>query len=55
MHNVPGMPLGVFATATGPMLAAVGVFTVAFIGNAGHGGACPARSDRHFGRGRRNS
>jgi amidohydrolase len=41
MHNFPGLPIGMFATNAGPMLASVGVFTASFLGNAGHGGLAP--------------
>ncbi|WP_458097143.1 M20 aminoacylase family protein [Roseomonas sp. WA12] len=39
MHNAPDLPLGQFATRTGPALAAADRFVVTFRGTGGHGGA----------------
>ncbi|MBP0492476.1 M20 aminoacylase family protein [Roseomonas indoligenes] len=39
LHNEPGLPVGQFATRTGPALAAADRFTVTFRGTGGHGGA----------------
>jgi amidohydrolase len=39
MHNAPGLPVGKFATRTGPFLAASDSWTVTFRGPGGHGGA----------------
>jgi hippurate hydrolase len=39
MHNMPGLPVGKFATRTGPFLAASDSWTVTFRGSGGHGGA----------------
>lgn len=41
LHNAPGLPVGTFATRTGPMMAASGIFSVVFTGTGGHGGARP--------------
>jgi hippurate hydrolase len=41
LHNAPGLPVGTFATRTGPMMAASGIFSVVFTGAGGHGGARP--------------
>jgi len=41
MHNGPGLPVGMFATNVGPLLAATGIFTAVFLGNGGHGGLAP--------------
>lgn len=38
MHNMPGVPVGSFATRAGPLMAASGRWTVAFRGTGGHGG-----------------
>jgi amidohydrolase len=38
MHNHPGLPVGKFATRTGPFLAASDTWTVKFLGTGGHGG-----------------
>lgn len=39
MHNAPGVPVGMFATRTGPFMAASDTWTVTFKGTGGHGGA----------------
>jgi hippurate hydrolase len=39
MHNLPGIPAGVFRTRTGAFLAASDTFSVTFTGTGGHGGA----------------
>jgi hippurate hydrolase len=39
MHNMPGLPVGKFATRVGPFLAASDTWTVTFLGTGGHGGA----------------
>jgi amidohydrolase len=39
IHNWPGLPLGSFATATGPMMAAGDTWTITLTGTGGHGGA----------------
>jgi amidohydrolase len=39
MHNMPGLPVGKFATRVGPFLAASDTWTVTFCGTGGHGGA----------------
>ena len=39
MHNIPGLPVGKFATRTGPFLAASDSWSVTFHGTGGHGGA----------------
>lgn len=41
LHNAPGLPVGTFATRTGPMMAAAGIFSVVFTGTGGHGGGRP--------------
>ena len=41
LHNQPGLPLGEFATRTGPALAASDGWEVTFSGTGGHGGATP--------------
>ncbi len=41
LHNTAGMPVGVFASCTGPMLAASDRWTVTFRGKGGHGGLAP--------------
>ena len=41
MHNMPGMPVGSFATREGPLMAASGRWTVTFRGTGGHGGNSP--------------
>jgi amidohydrolase len=38
LHTGPGLPVGVIATATGPLMAAAGTFEVTFGGAGGHGG-----------------
>jgi amidohydrolase len=38
MHTAPGLPVGVIATASGPLMAAAGVFDVTFRGSGGHAG-----------------
>ncbi len=38
MHNWPGLPVGKFGTAAGPMLAAGDTWTVTLRGTGGHGG-----------------
>ncbi|MBW8268670.1 amidohydrolase [Caldovatus aquaticus] len=44
MHNLPGLPVGWFATRAGPMMAASGRWTVTFRGTGGHGGNSPHRA-----------
>src|SRR5208283_1976191 len=39
MHNMPGLPVGKFATRIGPLLAASDSWTATFRGSGGHGGA----------------
>jgi hippurate hydrolase len=39
MHNIPGLPVGKFATRVGTFLAAMDSWTVTFRGTGGHGGA----------------
>jgi hippurate hydrolase len=39
MHNIPGIPVGKFATRVGPFLAASDTWAVRFHGSGGHGGA----------------
>ena len=39
MHNMPGLPVGEFATRAGPLLAASDSWTVTLLGSGGHGGA----------------
>ena len=39
MHNIPGRPVGAFATRKGPFLAASDTWTATFLGTGGHGGA----------------
>jgi hippurate hydrolase len=41
LHNTAGMPVGTFATCTGPMLAAADFWRVIFRGVGGHGGLAP--------------
>lgn len=41
MHNTAGMPVGHFASCTGPMLAAADSWRVTFRGVGGHGGLAP--------------
>jgi hippurate hydrolase len=41
VHNMPGSPVGQFATRAGPMLAAADRWRVTFRGTGGHGGATP--------------
>lgn len=41
LHNEPGLGLGQFATRSGPMMAAAGMFRVTLRGAGGHGGAAP--------------
>jgi hippurate hydrolase len=41
MHNMPGLPVGSFATREGPLMAASGRWTVTFHGTGGHGGNSP--------------
>jgi hippurate hydrolase len=38
MHNIPGMPVGTFATRPGPLMAAGDSWTATFSGTGGHGG-----------------
>lgn len=38
LHTAPGLPVGVIATASGPLMAAGGLFEVTFSGAGGHGG-----------------
>ncbi len=42
LHNVPGLPAGMFATMAGPLMAGVGRFEVTFKGTGGHGGLSPS-------------
>ncbi|MDB6454057.1 M20 aminoacylase family protein [Falsirhodobacter sp. 20TX0035] len=41
MHNEAGRPVGDFATAPGPYMAAGDTWQVTFVGTGGHGGAAP--------------
>lgn len=41
LHNTAGMPVGTFASCTGPMLAAADSWSVTFRGVGGHGGLAP--------------
>jgi amidohydrolase len=41
LHNTAGMPVGTFASCTGPMLAAADSWSVTFRGIGGHGGLAP--------------
>jgi hippurate hydrolase len=41
LHNTPGMPVGQFACAVGPMLSAADMWHVTFRGVGGHGGLAP--------------
>jgi hippurate hydrolase len=41
MHNMPGLPVGSFATREGPLMAASGRWIVTFHGTGGHGGNSP--------------
>ena len=41
MHNIPGIPVGQFATRPGPLMAASGRWKITFRGTGGHGGASP--------------
>ena len=41
MHNMPGIPVGSFATREGPLMAASGRWKVTFRGTGGHGGNAP--------------
>ncbi|WP_158923878.1 amidohydrolase [Acidisphaera sp. S103] len=41
MHNTAGMPVGTFASCSGPMLAAADAWSVTFRGVGGHGGLAP--------------
>jgi hippurate hydrolase len=41
MHNNPGIPVGQFATRSGPTLAGADFWGVTFHGTGGHGGAAP--------------
>ena len=38
LHTAPGLPVGMIATGTGPLMAAGGTFDVTFAGTGGHGG-----------------
>jgi amidohydrolase len=38
LHNMPGLPVGAFATRTGPMMAGGGSWRIKFTGTGGHGG-----------------
>ena len=38
LHNMPGLPVGSFATTKGPLMAGGGSWRVRFIGTGGHGG-----------------
>lgn len=38
LHTAPGLPVGVIATGTGPIMAGGGTFDVTFTGTGGHGG-----------------
>src|SRR4051812_37094587 len=44
LHNTAGMPVGMFATCKGAMLAAADSWVVSFRGVGGHGGLAPQRS-----------
>ncbi len=44
MHNSPGLPVGKFAIRKGACAAGVGTWRVRFLGDGGHGGASPHRS-----------
>ena len=44
LHNTAGMPVGHFASCTGPMLAAADAWRVTFRGVGGHGGLAPQLS-----------
>ena len=44
LHNTAGMPVGDFASCTGPMLAAADSWSVTFRGVGGHGGLAPQLS-----------
>ncbi len=41
LHNMPGIPVGHFATRKGPLMAASGRWQVVFRGTGGHGGNSP--------------
>ncbi len=41
LHNTPGMPVGQFACAVGPMMSAADLWQVTFRGVGGHGGLAP--------------
>ena len=41
LHNSPGMPVGQFACAVGPMMSAADMWHVTFRGVGGHGGLAP--------------
>ncbi len=41
LHNSPGIPVGQFACATGPMMSAADMWHVRFRGVGGHGGLAP--------------
>jgi amidohydrolase len=41
LHNSPGLPVGKFATRSGPVLAGADFWEVTFTGTGGHGGAAP--------------
>ena len=41
LHNSPGMPVGQFACAVGPMMSAADLWRVVFRGKGGHGGLAP--------------
>ena len=41
LHNMPGLPLGQFATRKGPLMAGSGRFRSVFRGTGGHGGNSP--------------
>ena len=43
MHNMPGLPVGCFATRPGPIMASTSEFTIVVTGRAGHA-AMPQRS-----------
>ena len=45
MHNMPGLPVGQFATRPGPIMAATAEFTITVKGRGGHA-AMPHRHDR---------
>jgi hippurate hydrolase len=38
LHTAPGLPVGIIATAAGPLMSAAGLFGVTFSGAGGHGG-----------------